>query len=104
MHRLNYIVTVDGVVIPLCDIISMSNKQFKDEDGVACELKYDNISDSSHIYVKTRHGVFPCNVNEEWIRPFLDYGRSTYDYGYVKYVIFHAWVNRYGGEYGGNCF
>lgn len=97
--RLTYVVTVDGVVTPLIDILSMSYKQFKDEEGVASELKYDAISDNDHIYVKTKQGVTPCKISDDWVKPFLDYGRSTYDYSYVKYVVFDAWVNRYGNQY-----
>jgi hypothetical protein len=85
-----HVLTVDGLVIPLSKISAISDKQFKDEEGVVSELKYGAF-DSSVIFIKVDDVVHPVKTSEEWVKPFIEYGRSTYDHSYVKYVIYYNW-------------
>lgn len=85
-----YVVTCDGLVIPMGIIKAMSVAQFRDEDGVIAELK-DSIAPASDvIYIKALDTVHAVKVCDSWIIPII--GHNSYDSYYSKNVIFTSWA------------
>ncbi len=89
LPHISYVITLEGLVIPMEKITSMSEKQFKDEEGVLAELRNPTTTYSDIIYIKYKDASHSVKVTDEWFKTIL--GHGSYDMYYNKYVIFNSW-------------